>query len=85
MTNVKVGEKVMAGDNKWVSLDIGVLATTTISHAIPPEYALKLGEALIKKAKELQDHNQRLEDEKWENRGGMPDWDYSPPVEAYGG
>lgn len=75
MVDDKVGEQTMAGGHKWVTLDMQILASTHITHAMPPEQAIKFAENIIAKAKELQEYNQALEDEKWENRGGCPVWE----------
>lgn len=67
LSKLAVGEKVMAGEAKWVQLSIHSLATTLIMHAVPPEEAIKVGEEMIAKAKELQAYNTALEDAKWEH------------------
>lgn len=72
MTSLTVSDREMPGNHKWVQLNIGILTSTEIAHALPPNEAIKVAEAMIAKAKELQEHNQRVEDEKWENRGGYP-------------
>ncbi len=63
MNSVKVGERIMAGGDKWPQLEIQVLATTNILHTFPPSTARKLAAELVKMADEHDAHNSKIRDE----------------------